>query len=74
MSIGHTIYTEQYRTANMEGVTSVTWECSKCKHRFTTVQQQNLSYCPHCGRKIIKRTGGGIHPRPEMHQIIYRKT
>lgn len=73
MAFGHTIYKEEYRTANMEGITSITWQCSKCNRRFTAVQQQNLSYCPHCGRKIIKHIGGEVQPRPEIHQIIYRK-
>lgn len=40
---------------------SCLWECSHCKQQIELPQQQQFSYCPHCGAKIIKKLGGKVH-------------
>ena len=57
-----THYNELGRHRNY-GFLSIIWECSECEHNITLPQQQNISYCPHCGRRISRRTGGSVDPK-----------
>lgn len=56
-----TIYQEIRRHKDL-GYTSIKWKCTKCNMNIELPQQQNFSYCPHCGAKIIKKIGGKVQP------------
>lgn len=58
------IFQEESRY-NIYGYDEIRWHCSSCKHISCLPQQQDFSYCMHCGAKIIKKIGGEVRIKKE---------
>ena len=51
------IFVEESRT-NVHGYDEVNWHCSNCNHICSLPQQQEFSYCFHCGARVFRKFGG----------------
>ena len=60
-----TIFKEISRN-HYHGYWEIVWRCIACKHNVCLPQQQNFSYCMHCGNKVIRKIGGHISIEEEI--------
>ena len=48
-------YRENSDIASVPGPLVIVWRCRRCGKRMEVPEQQDFSYCMHCGAKVCKK-------------------